>query len=348
MKTQILALIATVLASQTQAAPVIPKLDLATCQISKADLAGWYPEWRNEPSALASVQDPMLLTVQQVNLVGRPGIADYFKVSIRGFDADGKLVKNSLRTLEQLAVNYAEDVISVGYTPYSVSATMSEPFSLLIEGKGTSATGHLAFTPLQSTSAQPMKQLELPCNMHKMPSEPVTISPEEVSVLDPAAQFELVYNLHRLNLGSYIARDQDSAAYGLTPELLAKVKSEIAQTLSARELPPVPTYEEVVKTTVTEGDRCGELTITGITAVYDRLTMQQIRSGDKAARARALGYTIGSASCKTDARVLEVKDTYRDGGVRVVTQNWSVRDIVISPTGLMGKHSFKPAQYNFW
>ena len=343
------------------AAKPLPKTDLVTCEINKNEIVEWFNVRDKEAkAAFASAQNPLTLKLQQVDLAGQPGIADYFKVSVRGVDQDGKNVKVVQRDLEQIAVNYGENTISVGYAPYDVSRTDAQPFSLLIEGKKATgpAKGYMSFVPLQAMAQEPMKVLTLKCVVKAQPEEPVKISRKDVAEMEAQAQFELIYNLQRightgkaadLDGGTSRRRRDTLADVGLSKAAFDKARAEISKILSARALTALPKWRDAdkVKVTVVNGDRCGELEVSYVIPVYDSLTARAARRhGGESLKKEAIGYVIPRAHCKGPARIIET--TNDKGEVSKSEDNWHVGDIVITSEGLIEGFSFKASTYRLY
>lgn len=347
----------TILAPTISFAMAIPKVDLATCQVNKEDIRSFFSigDTKDE-EVFKSVKSPMQITLQQVNLAGQPGIADYYKVNFHAVDKNGKGVRQFQRSLEQVSVNYSGNAISVGYAPYQVDRTYSEPFAMLIEEKNKAgdANGFLNVVPLQSSSADPMKQIKMNCQILKSPSTPIQISKEEILGLNEKDQFEVIYNLYRLGHSSAPVsgsanskKEKDFSKIGLSDQTIARIKSDISTYLANRPLLPLADYTMTKNPSVVvpEGDHCGALNISSITPVYDSLTARSLRkSKDAELRKKAIGYVISSVSCSLPARIVTT-DGYDKGERTEDKNNWQASDVTINSKGLM-KTSFKASSVN--
>lgn len=346
-----------ILAPSISFAMTIPKVDLATCNVNKDDMRSFFSIQDEKDEAIFKTVKPQIqITLQQVNLAGKPGIADYYKVNIHAVDKNGKGVRQFQRSLEQISVNYSGNAISVGYAPYQVDRTDSEPFAMLIEEKNKSgdANGFLNVVPLQSRSADPMKQIKMNCQILKSPSEPIQISKEEVLGLNEKDQFEVIYNLYRIGHtsasvsgSSNSKKEKDFSKIGLADETIARIKSDISTYLASRPLLPLSDYTMTKNPSVVipQGDHCGTLNISSITPVYDSLTARTLRRNkDTELRKKAIGYVISSVSCSLPARIVTT-DGYDKGERTEDKNNWQASDVTINSKGLM-KTSFKASSVN--
>lgn len=346
-----------VLAPAVSFAMVIPKVDLATCQVAKEDIKSFFSFWDEKADGeFKTAKNNAEIKLQQVNLAGQPGIADYYKISIHVFDKSGKVLRPFQKSLEQVSVNYSGNAISVGYAPYQVSRTSSEPFAMLIEEKNKSgeANGFLNVVPLQSGKANPMKQIKMSCQILKTPSEPIRITKDEVLGLDDKDQFEVIYNLYRLgHISASVSgsanskKEKDFTKIGLSNETMAKVKADIAAYLANRPLLPLADHlkDDNPVVTLPDGDRCGTVHISSVTPVYDSLTVRALRKNkDANLRKQAIGYIISNATCDLPARIVTL-DNY-DKSERVEDKDiWQVSDITINANGLIST-SFKASAAN--
>ena len=321
------------------AAPVIPKLTLATCEMSKSQVTKWFTTYYSDKKAFDSVVEPLKMELSAVNLGGQAGIADMYHLSIKGFDKDGKVATQ--RELNRLAVNYTEPddwqaSYSVSYTPYDTGRQNVEPFSLLIEGDRKEAVGTLAVVPLQATSQKPFESMRLDCTVAAKSEDPVQLSSRELLAMSEANQFEVLYNLPRLG---FVGTRHNGKAKELTDAAEAKLKAELAAILDERELPPLR-YKDATDVKIHK-TRCGSVSLQNVMPIYDSVSY---RSADWN---NVIGYKISTVNCKNPARTF-TRGTDSDGKPDVRNQKWQVRDITITTHGLIKGHELSGASFRMY
>ena len=319
---------------------VIPKATLATCKVAKSDLAKWFEPFLSTPSPIEKVVGFITVELKHVNLAGNPGIANFYRISIKGYDKDGKVVQGVHRELDQLAVNYFDNTYSVGYVPYDRSRTQTEPFTLLIQGNSDgSANGTLSVVPMQASSENPFTVIQLGCQIQGQPTEPIQVSAQDVLALPSATQFEILHNLDRLGFVG-LKKSERKSLPARTKSMLSK---KLAQILHDRPLPKsrIKDATEVV----IPNNRCLDVKISDdfVYPIYDSVTYRQ---GEAKRKGHEVGYKLSSLKCTSPARTTKYKDS--EGNISEDTDTWSVRDVTITTDGLIQGYELSNASVNLY
>ncbi len=324
----------TLTAMTANATAVIPKFDIFTCQIDKAAISSWYSLEAAALNQFNALTTPLTLKLQQANIGNTAGLSTHYTFAVRAYDSSGKSLKFAERTLEQLAVTYSENTISVGYAPYDTSRTDAQPFTMLVQAAadGKTAKGFISFVPLHTMQDQPFAVAQVACEMGRKPAEGISLSAADFAALPAPTQFEVFHDLDRV--GQVVSRTQTPPS----GDIMAKAQKSISTFLAARALPEFKGDANRVLVPVT-GDHCGDVKVGSIAALYDSANYELIRRGNAAA-AKPIGYRLGNVRCSLPAQ--SYNERYRDTDPFTLrNQNWNAESIYMPVSGDISPDLFR-------